>query len=89
MTKLVDKAIRQLRDLPVERQEEVAARVLEIIEDKDPWTALPPAVQAAQLAAIKEGVAAIDRGDVVERSAASKWVDSPPLTPGFPPSRAE
>lgn len=78
MSKLIDKAIKQLRDLPVSRQEAVAARVLEIIEDKDPWADLPPEVQASQLAAIKEGLAALDRGDVVEQSVIDEWIESLP-----------
>jgi predicted transcriptional regulator len=81
MTKLIEQAIRQLRDLPEERQDAVAARVLDIIEDKDPWADLPPAVQASQLAAIKEGLAALDRGDFVDQSTIDKWVDSLPLRP--------
>lgn len=82
MTKLVDKAIKRLRDLPADRQDAVAARVLEIIEDRDPWADLPREVQASQLAAIKEGLAALDRGDVVEQSAIDEWVDSLPRGPG-------
>jgi predicted transcriptional regulator len=82
MTKLVDKAIKRMRDLPKERQDAVAARVLEIIEDKDPWTDLPPAVQASQLAAIREGLAALERGEIVEQYAVDAWVDSLPRKPG-------
>jgi hypothetical protein len=82
MSKLIDKAIKQLRDLPAERQDAVAARVLEIIDDRDPWADLPPDVQASQLAAIKEGIAALDRGDIVEQSAIDRWVDSLPRKAG-------
>ena len=82
MAKLIDKAIKQLRDLPAERQDAVAARVLEIIEDRDPWADLPPNVQASQLAAIREGLAALDRGDVVEQSAIDRWVESLPRKAG-------
>jgi predicted transcriptional regulator len=78
MSKLIEKAIKQLRDLPEARQDAVAARVLEIIDDKDPWADLPAEVQASQIAAIKEGLAALERGDVVEQSAVDKWVDSLP-----------
>jgi hypothetical protein len=78
MAKLIEKAIKQLRELPETRQDAVAVRVLEIIDDKDPWADLPPEVQASQLAAIKEGLAAIDRGDIVEHSVIDKWVDSLP-----------
>jgi predicted transcriptional regulator len=78
MTRLIEKAIQQLRDLPKEQQDAVAARVLEIIADRDPWADLPPEVQASQLAAIKEGLAALDSGDVVDQSAIDAWVDSLP-----------
>lgn len=56
MAKLLEIAIKQLRDLPAERQDTVAARVLEIIEDRDPWADLPPDVQASQLSLLEEGL---------------------------------
>jgi hypothetical protein len=78
MRKLIEEAIQRLRDLPEARQDAVAARVLEIIDDRDPWADLPPEVQASQLAAIKEGLAALDRGEVVPQSAIDEWIDSLP-----------
>lgn len=78
MTKLVDEAIKRLRALPRDRQDAVATRVIEIIDDKDPWADLPGEVQASQLAAIREGLAALDRGDMVEQAAVDAWVDSLP-----------
>lgn len=76
MTKLVDKAIKHLRDLPQARQDEVAARLLEIIDDKDPWADLPAEVQASQIAAIKEGLAALDRGELVDGRELDTWICS-------------
>lgn len=81
MAKLIDQAIKQLRDLPEDQQDAVASRVLDIIQDKDPWAELPPEVQASQLAAIKEGLAALDRGDFVEQATIDKWIDSLPRRP--------
>lgn len=78
MTKLVDEAIKRLRALPRDRQDAVATRVIEIIDDRDPWADLPSEVQASQLAAIREGLAALDRGDIVEQAAVDAWVDSLP-----------
>jgi len=81
MTKLIDEAIRRLRALPRDRQDAVATRVIELLEDRDPWADLPVEVQASQLAAIREGLAALDRGDIVDRATVDAWVDSLPLKP--------
>jgi hypothetical protein len=76
MTHLAEKAIRRLRSLPADRQDVVATRLLEIIDDRDPWADLPPEILASQLAAISEGLAALDRGDVIEQASIDAWVDS-------------
>lgn len=64
MTKLLDKAFREIAKLPPERQDELAALLLDLIEDKDVEFELTP----EQEAELKAAIGRADRGEFASHS---------------------